>query len=120
VCTESIVSCCCFGRQQTDTISLSLLFQQEVPYHGREVCFRFVLFVACLNLALNTELKLTIPIVSYDTQHAYHVVISVNKLVDLMVLSGQNTFGLRADALSLLALTLAALIHDVEHQGIPK
>jgi len=56
----------------------------------------------------------------HNREHAYHVVISVNKLVDLMILSGKNTFGLRNDPLSLLALTLAALIHDVEHQGIPK
>lgn len=56
----------------------------------------------------------------HNREHAYHVVISVNKLVDLMILSGKNTFGLRNDPLSLLALTMAALIHDVEHQGIPK
>ena len=56
----------------------------------------------------------------HNKEHAYHVVISVNKLVDLMIVSGKNTFGLRDDPLKLLAVTLAALIHDVEHQGIPK
>ena len=56
----------------------------------------------------------------HNKEHAYHVLISVNKLVDLMILSDKNTYGLRDDPLNLLAVIMAALIHDVEHQGIPK
>lgn len=56
----------------------------------------------------------------HNKEHAYHVVISTNKLVDIMILSNTRTFGLRSDPLLLLALVMAALIHDVEHQGIPK
>jgi len=63
----------------------------------------------------------------HNREHAYHVVISTNKLIDLMVIR-QNTwskkkppvtFGLRNDPTALLALLFASLIHDVEHQGIP-
>ena len=66
----------------------------------------------------------------HSMEHAYHVIISSNKLVDMMVSSihpttGKRlnrlapTFGLRSDPISLLALVFAALVHDVEHQGIP-
>lgn len=66
----------------------------------------------------------------HSMEHAYHVVISANKLLDMMVTSvhpitGKKlaklppTFGLRSDPVSLLALIFAALVHDVEHQGIP-
>ena len=62
--------------------------------------------------------------------HAYHVIISTNKLIDMMVSSvhpvtGKRlnplppTFGLRNDPISLMGLMFAALVHDVEHQGIP-
>lgn len=55
----------------------------------------------------------------HNRKHAYHVVISTAKLVDMMVLSGKRTYGLKYDPLALLALVFAALCHDVEHQGIP-
>jgi hypothetical protein len=67
----------------------------------------------------------------HNREHAYHVVLSTNKLVDMMI-SGENagksyhkggkpfiTYGLRNDSLALLSLLTAALVHDVEHQGIP-
>lgn len=67
--------------------------------------------------------------VEYHSQeHAYHVILSANKLIDLMLstegkkkASGKlpPTFGLRSDPLALMALIFAALVHDVEHQGIP-
>jgi hypothetical protein len=65
----------------------------------------------------------------HSFEHAYHVILSTNKLMDMMVSSvtpsgkkiskPATTFGLRSDPLSLLALVFAALVHDVEHQGIP-
>ena len=64
----------------------------------------------------------------HSMEHCYHVVISVNKLMDLL-LNGQDmnipknerpsTFGFKDDPLMQLALLFAALIHDVGHQGIP-
>jgi 3'5'-cyclic nucleotide phosphodiesterase len=55
----------------------------------------------------------------HNRKHAYHVVLSTTKMMDLMLLSPNRTYGIRHDPLALLALTFAALIHDVEHQGIP-
>lgn len=66
----------------------------------------------------------------HSLEHAYHVIISCNKLLDMMVSSvhpftGKKvtkpapTYGLRSDPVSLLSLIFAALVHDVEHQGIP-
>jgi 3'5'-cyclic nucleotide phosphodiesterase len=54
--------------------------------------------------------------------HAHHVVISVNKLTDLMLQSKPGTtktYGLRHDAIALFAMVFAALVHDVEHTGVP-
>jgi hypothetical protein len=63
----------------------------------------------------------------HNREHGFHVVLSMNKLIELMVSQTNTgkkkkppvTFGLRNDAVSLLALLFAALVHDVEHQGIP-
>jgi hypothetical protein len=63
----------------------------------------------------------------HNFEHAYHVIISINKLLDLMLTGGggnkkerqPSSYGLRHDALSQLAMIFAALVHDVEHQGIP-
>jgi hypothetical protein len=63
--------------------------------------------------------------VSYHNfEHAYHVIISANKLLDLMLHDDETsrhhqTFGLKSDPLSHLALLFSALVHDVEHQGVP-
>jgi hypothetical protein len=64
----------------------------------------------------------------HNFEHAYHVTISVSRLLDL-VLASSNTngkkerpppsYGLRNDPLNQLAMVFAALVHDVEHQGIP-
>lgn len=64
----------------------------------------------------------------HNVEHCYHVVISVNKLMD-MIMNSQDlnipkserpsTFGFKDDPLMQLALLFAALIHDVGHQGIP-
>lgn len=63
----------------------------------------------------------------HNFEHAYHVVISANKLVDLALnseihalsKSKPRMFGLRTDPLMQLLLIFVGLIHDVEHQGIP-
>lgn len=66
----------------------------------------------------------------HNVEHAYHVVISTNKLMNIFLsrtASSSNhsrkkppiSFGLRNDPLSLFALLFAAVIHDVEHQGVP-
>lgn len=55
-------------------------------------------------------------------EHAFHVVLSVNKLTDLMIQTNPHTtktFGLRYDAMAQMALLFAALVHDVEHTGVP-
>jgi 3'5'-cyclic nucleotide phosphodiesterase len=55
----------------------------------------------------------------HNQEHAFHVLQSITKLIDLMITGGGKTFGLKHDPLALFALVFAALIHDVEHQGIP-
>jgi hypothetical protein len=55
----------------------------------------------------------------HNRKHAYHVVVSTTKLIDMMVCSGSCTYGIKYDPIALFALCFAALIHDVEHQGIP-
>ena len=63
----------------------------------------------------------------HNFEHAYQVIISSNKLLDL-ILQSQSTASLKTsstklrfdeDPLMHLALLFAALIHDVDHQGVP-
>lgn len=55
----------------------------------------------------------------HNREHAYHVTTSAHKLLELMLAEKQQTFGLRNDPLMQFTLIFAALIHDVEHQGLP-
>ena len=61
----------------------------------------------------------------HNMEHAYHVTISINKLLDLILnsdIQGQRlhpTYGLRSDALMQLVLVFSALCHDAEHRGVP-
>lgn len=69
----------------------------------------------------------------HNVEHAYHVFLSANKLLDLMLCEsdeggenqshGQNrkhrpTYGIKCDPLVQLAFLFSALIHDVDHTGI--
>jgi hypothetical protein len=59
----------------------------------------------------------------HNMEHAYHVTISINKLLELILnaeIQGNRlhpTFGLRTDPLMHLAIVFGALIHDAEHKG---
>jgi len=60
----------------------------------------------------------------HNFRHAYHVTISTNKLVDMIVHQYPNenlanTFGFRDDPLMQFCILFSALIHDVDHRGIP-
>ena len=61
----------------------------------------------------------------HRAEHAYHVLLSANKLLDLIMdpkgistSSIQRTYGLRQDTLAQFALLFSALIHDVDHSGV--
>jgi hypothetical protein len=62
----------------------------------------------------------------HNVLHAYHVVLSASKLLDIMLYAPSSKqglplppcYGLRNDPLMLFAQVFAALIHDVEHQGV--
>merc|ERR1712226_1354141 len=60
----------------------------------------------------------------HNFEHAYHVTISTNKLVDMIVHKYPNeklanTFGFRDDPLMQFSMIFSAIIHDVDHRGIP-
>jgi 3'5'-cyclic nucleotide phosphodiesterase len=60
----------------------------------------------------------------HNFQHCEHVTISVNKLMDMILhrVPGETaplTYGFRDDPLMQFALLFSALIHDVQHLGIP-
>eukprot|EP00550_Attheya_septentrionalis_P002544 CAMPEP_0198286510 /NCGR_PEP_ID=MMETSP1449-20131203/5583_1 /TAXON_ID=420275 /ORGANISM="Attheya septentrionalis, Strain CCMP2084" /LENGTH=778 /DNA_ID=CAMNT_0043984279 /DNA_START=20 /DNA_END=2356 /DNA_ORIENTATION=+ len=82
----------------------------------------------------------------HNVKHAYHVVVSANKLLDLMLTEDEDyirsesaaggiteassptgskrrsklppTYGIRADPMAQLALIFSALVHDVDHPGV--
>lgn len=63
----------------------------------------------------------------HNFEHCYHVLISANKLMDLILTSrsldeqrcSEGNLRFEEDTLMHLSLLFAALIHDVEHQGVP-
>jgi len=60
----------------------------------------------------------------HNFMHCYHVTISTNKLVDMIVHQypdekPAHTFGFRDDPLMQFAMLLSALFHDVDHRGLP-
>lgn len=86
-------------------------------------------FVAQLREFVERMLKGYKDVPYHNREHAFHVLLSVNKLIDMIVSPFPKdaskskkpppSFGLRHDPMALLALVFAALIHDTEHQGIP-
>ncbi|KAL7483136.1 hypothetical protein ACHAW6_009539 [Cyclotella cf. meneghiniana] len=64
----------------------------------------------------------------HNVEHAYHVFLSGNKLLDLMLCVERvgadekkvkpPTFGIKSDPLVQLAFLFSALVHDVDHTGI--
>jgi len=52
----------------------------------------------------------------HNFHHAYHVTISINKLVEMTIV---NNSILHDDYLTHFALVFSALVHDVGHKGIP-
>ena len=64
----------------------------------------------------------------HNYEHAVHVTMSVYKLLTRMIEekgpnketnTGDETFGIASDPITLFACVLAALIHDADHQGVP-
>lgn len=60
----------------------------------------------------------------HNVVHCYHVTISSNKMLDMILNTSEDsehayTYGLRNDPLMQLVIIFSALIHDVEHRGIP-
>jgi len=73
---------------------------------------------------VRTILELYNPCPYHSFEHAYHVTISTNKLVDMIVHQYPNekqaqTFGFRDDPLMQFCMIFSAIIHDVDHRGIP-
>ena len=62
----------------------------------------------------------------HNYQHTYHVVLSANKLIDMILRLPDSdhegkvppTFGLRCDPIALLAIIFSALIRDIGHHGV--
>lgn len=84
-----------------------------------------------MKLYVETILKSYQKVPYHNFEHCYHVSVSVNKIIDMIIepLSSYvpesteeippDTFGFKDDPLMLLAMVFAALVHDVEHKGIP-
>lgn len=111
-----------FTDYSTSTICRTVLMQQK-PWH--------MLIPALTSGVIDQLHKYVRRILSgynnvpyHNREHAFHVVFSTNKLLDMMLQNSHQqsrnpTFGLRDDPIQLLGLVFAALIHDVEHAGIP-
>eukprot|EP00980_Cylindrotheca_fusiformis_P019950 scaffold7025_cov123-Cylindrotheca_fusiformis.AAC.9 len=84
-----------------------------------------------MKLYVGTILKGYREVPYHNFEHCYHVSVSVNKIMDMIVEPlgkfkpteeeplPPDTFGFKDDPLMQLAVLFAALVHDVEHQGIP-
>jgi hypothetical protein len=84
-----------------------------------------------MKLYVQTILKGYQKVPYHNFLHCYHVSISVNKIMDMIIQPLRSydpnnaeepppdTFGFKDDPLMQLAMMFAALVHDVEHKGIP-
>mmetsp|Transcript_6137 Transcript_6137/g.15178 ORF Transcript_6137/g.15178 Transcript_6137/m.15178 type:complete len:523 (+) Transcript_6137:60-1628(+) len=73
---------------------------------------------------INTILLGYNPLPYHSFRHSYHVTISTNKLMDMILHQIPNerlayTHGFRDDPLMQFCLLFSALIHDVDHRGLP-
>lgn len=73
---------------------------------------------------INTILLGYNPLPYHSFRHSYHVTISTNKLVDMIVHQRPHerlayTYGFRDDPLMQFSMLFSALIHDVDHRGLP-
>jgi hypothetical protein len=103
-----------YADLSTTTICRTALMRQEpwAPPITEDVISQLKCFVHSILSRYND-------VPYHNREHAFHVVLSCNKLVDLMLQEKTPTFGLRNDPLALFSLMFAALIHDVEHLGLP-
>jgi 3'5'-cyclic nucleotide phosphodiesterase len=109
-----------FADLSTSTICRTVLVEQK-PWHeyAPELTDEFIDQLESYVRTILTGYKET---PYHCKEHAFHVVLSVNKLTDLMIQTNPKTtktFGLRYDAMAQLALIFGALVHDVEHTGVP-
>ncbi|KAL7560188.1 hypothetical protein ACA910_016615 [Epithemia clementina (nom. ined.)] len=112
-----------FADLSTTTICRTVLVQPEETWPARTLTPSFL---HELQTYVHQILSWYRPYVPYhNAEHAYHVTMSTNKLLDIMLSKsyGQKSlpplFGLRQDPLRLLCMIWAALIHDVDHCGVP-
>jgi len=107
-----------FSDLSTTTMCRSMLIKNNLwPYSlDEEIVKQLRDYVKTILLGYN-------PMPYHSFRHSYHVTISTNKLVDLIVhqYPGEalaNTFGFRDDPLMQFCMVFSALIHDVDHRGI--
>lgn len=108
-----------FTDLSTTTICRSMLINNSSWPESltEEVVGELKEFVRAILLAYNA-------VPYHNFEHAYHVTISTNKLVDMVVHQypnekPANTFGFRDDPLMQFCMIFSAIIHDVDHRGIP-
>jgi len=108
-----------FSDLSTTTICRSMLINESLWPESltEEVVGELKEYVKTILLGYN-------PLPYHSFKHAYHVTISTNKLVDMIVHQYPNeklayTFGFRDDPLMQFSMIFAAIIHDVDHRGIP-
>jgi len=55
----------------------------------------------------------------HNFDHASHVTMSVHKLLQRIIKCGDDSYGIASDPLIHFAAVFSALIHDVDHRGVP-
>lgn len=106
-----------FEDLSTSTICRTVLMQDQpwsayAPSVTDEFVAQLVAFVRTILMGYNDTPY-------HCSEHAFHVCLSTSKLIDMMLLTDAKTFGFRHDAVAQFAMVFAALIHDVEHRGVP-
>jgi len=109
-------SYCADPIKMKENLCALLYFRLEKIIHAENSSFRNGSLYDSLYSYVERICDLYIANDYHNFQHAYHVTISVNKLVDLTI---QNEQLLHDDYLVHFALVFTALVHDVGHKGIP-